>query len=136
MAAITITAANVVKGADAVVSNGIGGATITAGQTVYLDAADGKFKLFDADSGTVAARSLVGIALNGCADGQPLAIQTGGDITIGGTVVKGTVYVGGATAGAINPAADLVSGWYVNIVGVATSASVVRLAIRDFATVV
>jgi hypothetical protein len=55
MADLTVTAANVVKGADAKTQVGLYGATVTAGQTVYADPADGgKFKPADADADAAA----------------------------------------------------------------------------------
>jgi hypothetical protein len=40
-----------------------------------------------------------GITLTGSAAGQPVVVQTGGSITIGGTVTNGTVYFLSGTAG-------------------------------------
>ena len=56
MAAITITAANVVKDANAEIEYGILGATITAGQVVYKNTSTGKFELADANSATAEVR--------------------------------------------------------------------------------
>lgn len=56
MADLTVTASNVVKGADAKTQVGLYGATVTAGQTVYADPGDSnKFKPCDADSGLCGA---------------------------------------------------------------------------------
>src|SRR5262249_912833 len=131
MAALTITAANVVKIAGSQVAVGIAGATITAGQAVFADASTGNaIKLADADL-SVAAAAAVGIALNGAASGQPVSYITGGGLTIGAGTV-GTVYVVGATAGAINPAADLTTGWNTTILGVCTSSN--TLTVNIFAS--
>jgi len=132
MAAISITAANVIKGSDAQTKSGIAGATITAGQSLYKEASTGQLKLADADSATAEVRVLEGIALHGASAGQPIQYQVAGDITIGGTVVTGTIYALGETAGGIIPSADLSSGEYVSIVGVAISASVIRLGIKSY----
>lgn len=131
MADITITATSVAKGTSAVIENKFAGATITAGQSLYLDSADGLVKLFDANSATAAARSLYGIALNGGSTGQPIAVQRGGTITIGGTATAGVVYVGSATAGGICPAADLTTGHYTNIVGIGLGSSQIKLGLLD-----
>ena len=131
MADLTITAANVVKGATAKVLQGTYGATVTAGQTVYADAADnGRFKPADADAATAAARATAGIALNSGSAGQPADIQTDGLITIGGTVTVGEIYVQSATPGGIAPAADLVTGDSVTVLGVGVSASQIDLNIH------
>lgn len=132
MADITITASSVAKGANAVIENKFAGATITAGQSLYLDAEDGLVKLFDANSATVAARSLYGIALNGGATGQPIAVQRGGTITIGGTAPSGVVFVGSAAnPGGICPSLDLTTGHYTNIVGIGQGNSQIKLGLLD-----
>ena len=130
MADISITAANVVKGSNARTQAGIAGATITAGQLVYKDAATGKYLLSDADSATAAARSVTGIALNGASLNQPVDVQIGGDITIGGTLTANTVYVLSGTAGGLAPLADLSTGEYLVVIGVAKSASVLAVDIQ------
>ncbi|MEQ9634807.1 MAG: hypothetical protein RLW68_01850 [Devosia marina] len=130
MADISITAANVVKGSNAVVEPGTAGATITAGQVVYKDAADGKYKLADADSATAAAKAPRGIALNGASDGQPLSIIRSGDVTIGATVTAGTAYYLSPTPGGIAPVADVLSGDDVVLIGLAKSASVLAVDIQ------
>lgn len=127
MTALSITAANVLKGAGALTEQGLAGATITAGQVVYLDSSDGEYKLADTDSATAAIRSPRGIALNNASDGQPLQILRKGLITIGATVTQGVAYYLGATAGAIVPVGDLGSGDYPVVIGIATSASVLNV---------
>ena len=101
MADLTITVANVAKGTGASTTNGTAGATITAGQVVYLDSADSRYKLADTDSATAAVRAPVGIALHAALSGQPLQILTGGLITIGATTVVGVPYYLSGTAGGI-----------------------------------
>lgn len=130
MADISITAANVVKGSNAVVEAGTAGATITAGQVVYKDAADGKYKLADADSATAAAKAPRGIALNGASDGQPLSIIRSGDVTIGATLTAGTAYYLSPTPGGIAPLADVLSGDDVVLIGLAESTSVLAVDIQ------
>ena len=126
MTDIAITAANTKAGAGASIDHGVAGATITQGQALYYDADAGKWKLADADAATAVERGSgkLGIALNGASDGQPVAVHRGGNITLGGTLVAGTVYVLSATAGGICPQADLTTGDYVVVLGVATSTTV------------
>lgn len=130
MADISITAANVVKGSNAVVEAGTAGAAITAGQVVYKDAADGKYKLADADGATAAAKAPRGIALNGASDGQPLSIIRSGDVTIGATLAAGTAYYLSPTPGGIAPVADVLSGDDVVLIGLAESTSVLAVDIQ------
>lgn len=130
MSDISITAASVLAGTNAEIVRGTAGATITAGQAVYLDTAStGEWLLADSDSATVIARGSAkfGIALNGASDGQPLAIQTGGDITIGASVTAGTAYYLSDTPGGICPIADLVTGDYITLIGIATSTTVIKI---------
>ena len=131
MADLTITAANVVAGAGAKVLCGTAGATVTAGKAVYRDPDDRKFKLADCDSATVAARSPIGIALNGAGDGQPLDVVIGGPVTIGAAVTAGVAYYLSGTAGGICPVADLSSGDYPTILGIASSATVLKVKILE-----
>lgn len=135
MADLTITAANV-KPITAKTSTGIAGASVTAGQTVYLDSADGKYKLADANSATAAARSVKGVALNAASADQPLVIAESGTINPGATATVGAIYVQSATPGGIAPAADLASGHYVSIVGVCTAANVLTLGIVNYGAAV
>jgi|SRR6185436_743581 len=128
MADISITPASVVKGADAVVGQGIAGATILAGQSVARDT-DGLIKLYDSDSANSNIRTLLGVALHGASASQPIQFQTGGNITIGGTVVTGTVYLGSDTAGGIRPAVDLNSGDFTSVLGIAISAAAIKIGI-------
>lgn len=129
MAAVSITAANVAPSTGAVIEHHTAGASITAGQVVYYDSADGRVKLVDADSATSAARSPRGIALHAASSGQPVAVQVSGNITIGGTVVQGLIYCADDDAGGIIPSADLASGDYTTVIGVAISASVLKMGI-------
>lgn len=131
MADLTITAANVVPAADAVIVNGTAGATITAGQAVYRDPSSRKFLLADTDSATAAVRDLYGIATHGASLNQPLAVQTGGSINPGATVAVGVVYVLSGTAGGICPTTDLAAGDYTAVIGVGTTTSNIKLGIVE-----
>jgi hypothetical protein len=131
MADLTITAASVVAGSNARKVTGTAGATVTAGQVVYLDASDNKYKLADCDSATAAVRSPAGIALHGASANQPLTIQIAGSITIGATVTAGVAYYLSATAGGICPVADLASGDYPVLIGLATSAALVNIDLQE-----
>lgn len=129
MADLTVTAASVAKGSNATYTTEIAGVAITAGHVVYLDAADGRVKLADADSAVLPSRVPYGIAISGASIGQPIAIQQGGDIGIGATTVAGTVYCLSATAGKIMPAADIATGVQVGIIGVGIGSSQIRMGL-------
>lgn len=129
MADITVTAANVLKGANGKTRTGTAGATITAGQALYEDSADSfKLKLADADL-SAAGSNCVGIALHGAANGQPLTyVFEDDDFTPGATLslalgagATAGVYVLSATAGGIAPADDLAATHYPVVLFVAKS---------------
>lgn len=124
MSDLTITAASVLAGAGASIKHGIAGATITAGKALAQDPATGKYVLADSNSATASVRAAKAIALNGASDGQPVAVLTGGPVTIGATLTPGVAYYLSDTPGGICPVADVGSGEYSVLLGMATSASV------------
>jgi hypothetical protein len=130
MASLSITAANVLPGSNAVIKRGNAGATITAGQVVYLDTATtGEWLLADADAAAAITRGSgqIGIALHGASDGQPLSVQVDGNITIGATMTAGLAYYLSPTPGGIGVYGDVLSGDYVCLVGLSTSTTVLAL---------
>lgn len=129
MADITITAANVARGSDALVDHGTAGVAITAGQTIYLDSVTSKMVL--SDNNGAGTRTVNGVALHAAAANQPIAFQKSGDITIGATLTAGQDYWLSATPGGIAPRADLTTGMDPILIGVAKSATVLTLAILD-----
>lgn len=121
--AITITPANFAPSANAVYLAGknFAGATLTAGQAVYVDTsvsiASGQIKLASV-TGTGLSTQVIGFAANGAAAGQPVkvvirdpSLKLGGAVTIGLVVVLGV-------NGAVNPSADIVSTWYAAVLGI------------------
>lgn len=125
MADITVTPANVIVSTGATKVDGTFGEAVTAGAALYKKSTDSEWYLAQADSAT--EDDLVGIALDGGANAQPGFIQTRGNITIGGTVAIGQVYVVSALYGKIAPWSDLVATNYVTIVGIGISATVIQL---------
>ena len=133
MAALVVDATEVLSGTNADFFQGISGATVTAGQVCYLDAMDNKIKLADADA-SLARASVRGIALHGALSGQPLRLQTAGDLIFGVsavidalTVVVGESLVLSATPGGITQSSDLATGMYVTTVGITSGADRMRL---------
>ena len=126
MADLSITATSVIAGSDSVGENGFLGATVTAGQLVYKDSADGLWKLADAN-GVAAARTPGGIALNGGVPGQPVRVHKSGDITLNAVLTVNTAYFLSDTPGGICPAADVGSGEYGTFVGIAKSTTVLKV---------
>ncbi len=130
MADLTITATSVVQGSNAVTEAGLAGAAITAGQVVYRDETTRKFLLADTDSATAATRRPLGISLNGAALNQPLVVQKAGDVTIGAALTAGVVYYLSGTAGGICPVADLTTGDYPVVIGMAKTTAVLTIDIQ------
>lgn len=127
MADVSITAANVIAGANAKFRAVRFGATVTAGQYVYEDTSDNMdCKLADANSAT--AHIVAGVATGSYADGQwGQIIYEDDDFTPGGTLsitasaTSTGIYVLSATAGGIAPATDAVATMYPVVLGVAKS---------------
>ena len=122
---IAITAANVVPSAKARYSQQTAGATITAGQVVYLDTVSGTVKLAKANSASPVI-SVYGIAATNASLNQPVVIITSDPaLAIGGTIASGgTVWVSGTNAGGMTSTfADLVTGWTVTVLGVGTGSN-------------
>jgi hypothetical protein len=123
MADITITSSSVLKTSTTVVNHGTAGAAITAGEPVYIDASDSK-KIKPAIATAEASAAAVGVALNDAADDQPVSYAIAGNVTYNAGMTVGAVYcVSGNAAGAIAPVADLGSGDYVTVLGIASTTS-------------
>ncbi|MBZ9808133.1 hypothetical protein [Mesorhizobium sp. ESP-6-2] len=129
MTALSITAANVLAGANSTRDNGIAGAVVTAGQPVYK-AADNSYKLADTNDASAIVRKPKGIALHAAASGQPLAVHQKGPLTIGATVTPGVAYYLGGTPGTIVPVGDLTTGDHPALIGMATSATDIYVDIQ------
>lgn len=130
MTDLSVTAASVVSGSNAIVDRtGFAGETITAGMPVYFDTSTRLWMKADANAATAAARTPQGIALHGASANQPLAVQTKGDITIGATLTAGVTYYLSDTAGGICPIADVGTGEYYAIIGIAKSTTVMSLVL-------
>lgn len=132
MADLSITAASVLASSTALRSTGVAGATITQGDVLYRDGSDAnKLKLADADS-SAATATVVGIALNAGAAGQPITYATyDPTFTPGATLAVGEVYTLSATPGGICPVGDLGSGDYTSTLIVATTTSTGVLQISN-----
>lgn len=117
---LVITATQVKAGSDAEVLQGIAGATITAGQAVYWEHLSSKFKLADADAGSVVRAAVKGIALHAASETQPLRVQVAGTIDLGAAAAPtvGMEYVLSDTPGGICERDEIVVGFYTTVIGV------------------
>jgi hypothetical protein len=130
MADISVTAASVVASANAVILRQYNaGATVTAGQVVYLDS-NYKWQLMDANASATgnSPDNTRGIALGGGANNQPLAVATrDSHFTPGATMSNGIAYYASPNAGGIAPVADLGAGNYPTFLGIAKSTTILNL---------
>lgn len=131
MTALSITVAEVQPGTTgAKFLDGIAGATITAGQPCYLDAATNTIKLADSDA-SAATATVRGLATHGSLAGQPIRLQTEGNITLGATsaMTVGEDYYLGPVAGSIVPHGDIANPSRKSRLGTASAAGVLNLLI-------
>lgn len=131
MSDISVTASAVQPTATTIIASGTAGATITQGQPLYIDTnANNTLKPCLATSAT--ANAAVGIALSAASSGQPVQYAVQGDVTFNAVLVAGTIYVVSGTTGGIAPSADMdaASTWYATPLGVSSTTTNLKLAIK------
>jgi hypothetical protein len=135
MADLTITAASVKASDKATKMIKEAGATITAGQVVYLDA-DDKFKLAQATTNITSA--VLGIAISGAASGQPVTVVTrdpeftpGATLSLSAAGATGLYVLSAANAGGVAPQSDLVATNWLVFLGAAISTTKLNLQINN-----
>lgn len=130
MADIAITAASVNASNQATVRKEYPfGATVTAGQLLYLDA-NNRWVQMDSNAAATGngLTDLRGVALHNGANNQPAAVCVEDpDFTPGGTLVNGLSYYASPNAGALANAADITAGNYSVFAGVAKSTTKLNL---------
>jgi len=131
MTAIAITAGSVVATSGATRDAGIAAEAITAGQAIYVNTTTNRVMLADTNSATAEARLAKGIALNGASAEQPVTYIKEGDLTVNAVLTKGISYYLGGAGGAIVPVADLTTGDYTCILGIAKSTTVLAVKIQS-----
>lgn len=129
MAAISITATAFIPSARAKLANppAKSGEALTAGQPVRRDASTKLWVKSQADDGETYEAE--GLAVQSVGSGVAVdVIVSDPDLTIGGTVAKGTVYaVGASAAGTIEPLSDIGSSEFLHVIAMGLSASKVAL---------
>ncbi|MDX0966485.1 hypothetical protein GOE06_23425 [Sinorhizobium medicae] len=130
MADLVLTPSAIIAGSNSAQEHGTAGETITAGKAVYKSATTKKWMLADSNSATAAARQAGGIALNGASDGQPITVHKSGDLTVDAVLTAGqAVYLSDAPGG-LYPLADVGTGEYVCLIGLAKSTTVLAVDIQ------
>jgi hypothetical protein len=131
MADITPTAANVLASSSATIVNTyLAGATITAGQVVYLNTSL-QWALVDSNAAAtgnaISNDPLCGFALHGAAANQPLDVAVRDtDFTPGGTLTNGSTVYTSTNAGGFTHDVPA-SGAYPRVLGVAKSTTKMNL---------
>ena len=133
MADISITPANFDPDDGYTYRDYIAGATITAGQALYIDSSDSN-KAKTALTTNAATANCVGLAMHAASANQPIRVMTGGVVTIGGTSAAGQPYTLSDNAGGLAAAADNGSGDYVTVIAVGLSTTKIKLGINVSAT--
>ncbi len=127
MADLSVVAANVKPGSDAVTRRGIAGEAITAGDSLFI-ATDGELELCENDQAAADA-ACVGVALNDAAALQPVEYAVTGTIDMGAILAIGQTYIVGAAPGGLAPESDATTGEFTTVVGIATTTNILKLGI-------
>lgn len=131
MADISVTAANV-KLISGPTEQMVAGASITAGQVEYKEAATSTAKLADNDSATAEVRAVHGVALHAASADQPLVVaKNGAVVDFGAIFTAGVEYYLSGTPGGICPRADVTTGDDPIRVGIALTTARLKLDFAD-----
>lgn len=132
IADLTITASSVINVNGGICKDFLAGASLIAGQSVYLDTNNVWQKAQSDSAAHLGSGARTGITLHAAGTGQPIAVQESGVITIGATVTVGTLYViSAAAAGGIAPFTDLVSTNKIHILGIGSTAARIDMAYKQ-----
>lgn len=132
MTDISPTAGNVTWVSGSAPFKGKGGATITPGQLVYKDPADGEYKLADGDA--VATLTNPAFAISNGENARDMILAgKGARVNFGATLTAGTIYVASLTPGGIAPDTDLSTGDFVLIVAIGEGTAVATLILEQSA---
>lgn len=127
MADLVVIAANVKPGSDLVTKRGIAGEAISAGDSLFI-ATDGELELCEKDQAAADA-ACVGVAVNDAAALQPIEYGITGTIDMGAILAIGQTYIVGAGPGGLAPEADAAVGNFTTVVGISTTANILKLGI-------
>ena len=125
MADFAPTPANVAASAFALVQTGTAGSTITAGDSLALNAG----VVVQSDANGIGALSIViGVALHAATIGQPIRYVTQDpSFTPGFTSTIGVTVIASANVGKMCPDADKTSSWFVTEIGHMISTTQMKL---------
>lgn len=103
------------------------GATVSSGQSLYLDTSDQEYKLADASLVGTAAATVIALT-PGVDGGSGVVAFDGPLIFVGPTMTVGVDYVVSATAGGIAPKSDLSSGDFITDLGRASTTTQIEFS--------
>jgi len=129
MADLVITAASVQKTSSTKTKDGVAGAAIVAGQFITRDPVTRRMLLGDGDLVITDIKNS-GIALNSAAIGQPVEFAWDGDVVVGAVLAVARVFILSSTPGGVAPVADLASGDFTTIIGLARTTSILSLCLH------
>lgn len=119
---------SVTPGADASYKDEVAGEAILVGQLVYRESSTLRVRLAVASSAEQA--ECLGVAMSSAPTaGQAVRVQWAGDVENCATLVLGEPYFVADTAGSVMPAADLATGDYVSLVGIAKATTTLKLGL-------
>ena len=130
MADLSITSISLEAGSFAKSDKNMG-EVAALGDVCYLSTADGE--LYKADANDSSKRSAIALLLTpGTDGGVAVYARAGAKVNVGSGLTKNTIYVVSANAaGKIAPLADLASGDFTHIVGIAESTSILQLMLTE-----
>lgn len=133
---ITVTAANVrpvtKETIDSIRKLPAAEAAITAGQVVYIHGTAGTNLALATTTIADATNRLAGVAVNGAAIGEIVEAATRGPLTGFSDLTPGVLYVlSEDVAGGIKAYADIASGDFQGIIGLARDATTILLDVQD-----
>lgn len=132
MVALSITAANVAWQSGPVATDQVAGEAFAAGAMLYRSAAGTWLKAQCDGTAIEAGSDNIGMALaTADAAGARVSVALPGAVVTVGTGTAGVVYCIGATAGALNPVADLTSTNKVTVAALGIGSSKLQLC-RDY----
>lgn len=129
MPAVTITAASVLPTDSTEYLIGTAGESLSAGQALFKDKADGE-TLKRADSEYTQDKfRCVGVAMCNAADGQPVVYAVAGHLTVGAVLTAGESYSLFGSQGGIGLTSDPTGDETITRIGVATDVSTLKISL-------
>ena len=130
MVDISITNTAILNGGDIQwEAKGVAGATIAAGDVLYIDTANSNILKLAQNDGTALEATIAGVALCDAVATQPVVyLKSGGTLTLNAVATAGETYIASNTAGGIAPVADISTN-IVSYLGYGSATTTIKLNI-------